>query len=313
MPKGEGAVTDVIHIRQVTKLFKARRKSVRAVDQLSLRVSRGLVFGFLGPNGAGKSTTIRMMLDLVRPTEGQIELFGKAVRGGAPGLKKTGALVEGAAFYPFLSGRENLQVLSRTGPAGSSGHVDSLLEKVGLSKRAGQRVSEYSTGMKQRLGIAAALLGDPELVILDEPTNGLDPGGMIEIRGFIRSLADEQGKTVFLSSHLLNEVEQICDRVAIIHQGKLLREGSVDELLQREVALFQLQVSQPEQACDLLQQNGSGAELDRPGWIRLEVEGSESGKIVRLLVENGVEVRQAVLARQSLEDFFITVTGPEED
>jgi ABC-2 type transport system ATP-binding protein len=198
-----------------------------AADGVSLTVRRGEVYGFLGPNGAGKTTTLRMLLGLVRPTSGKATVLGYPP--GAPDcLARAGALVEGPGFYPYLSGRDNLRVLARYARLDDVA-VEAALELVDLSGRAGDRFRSYSLGMKQRLGVAAALLGQPELLILDEPTNGLDPAGMADMRNLIRALAD-QGHTVLLSSHLLGEVQQICDRVGVISSGRLLAETTVAEL-----------------------------------------------------------------------------------
>jgi ABC-2 type transport system ATP-binding protein len=278
------------------------------VDGLELAVEPGQVFGFLGPNGAGKSTTIRMMIDLIRPTDGSVRLFGVDVRRNPAGLRKTGALVEGAMFYPFLTGRDNLRVLGRTRGQNADNKIDDLARQVDLAGRIDRKVSEYSTGMKQRLGIAAALLSDPELVILDEPTNGLDPGGILEMRGFIRSLAETHGKTVFLSSHLLNEVEQVCDRVAIINRGRLVQEGQVAALLSGTVTELQLEVDPLDRTVGLLQERWHVEPLEKPGWAGVRIEPGESPEIVKRLVEAGVAVRQAIVARQTLEDFFLSVT-----
>ena len=226
------SVPPAIRIHNLSKTFGRRRKRIEAVKHVTLEIPVGQVYGFLGPNGAGKTTTIRMLLDLIKPTEGEVTIFGKHVRHEHGVLRRVGAIVEGAAFYNFLTGRRNLEVLARTANEFDPRRIDALLEQVGLAHRAHQRVKGYSTGMKQRLGLAAALLSDPDLLILDEPTNGLDPEGMHEIRQFIRSLADDHGKTVFLSSHLLGEVEQVCDRVAIINLGEIVREGVVAELLE---------------------------------------------------------------------------------
>ena len=213
----------VIETRGLTKRYGA----ATAVEDLALRVRRGEVYGLLGPNGAGKTTTLRMLLGLVRPTAGAATVLG-APPGAPAGLARLGAIVEGPAFYPYLSGRDNLRVL-----AGHAGvpvqRVGAVLGDVGLAARAGDRVRTYSLGMRQRLGVAAALLKDPELLILDEPTNGLDPGGMAEMRAFVRSLADG-GRTVVLSSHLMGEVEHVSDRVGVISAGRLVAEGTVGEL-----------------------------------------------------------------------------------
>jgi len=283
------------------------------VDALDLHVSAGQVFGFLGPNGAGKSTTIRMMLDLIRPTAGHVRLFGEDVRQKAEGLNKTGALVENAMFYPFMTGRENLKALALSMGRHDKTRIDELLTRVGMRTRADRKVSDYSTGMKQRLGIAAALLPDPELIVLDEPTNGLDPAGIIEIRNFIRSLSVEEGKTVFLSSHLLTEVEQVCDRVAIINKGKLVREGHIADLLSGTGTELHLQVSDRTRAAEILQERWDVHDADLPGWLQVNIQPDENPYIIRRLVENGVDVQQAIVEQQSLEELFLSLTDQEAD
>jgi ABC-2 type transport system ATP-binding protein len=217
-----------LSLNHVAKTFGRGKKQVQALKNLDLEVQAGQVYGFLGPNGAGKTTTIRILLDLIRPTRGQAAIYGRDPRRDHGVLGRVGAIVEGAAFYPFLSGRRNLEVLARTGGACDRGRIDALLEQVGLAERAGQYVRGYSTGMKQRLGLAAALLSDPDLLILDEPTNGLDPAGIQEMRVFIRDLVDRHGKTVFLSSHILSEIEQVCDRVGDHQPGPVARRAVTD-------------------------------------------------------------------------------------
>ena len=210
-----------------TGLTKRYRSGVLAVDDVDLAVHRGEVYGFLGPNGAGKTTTVRMLLGLIRPTAGTVSVLGEPP--GAPGgLCRLGALVESPGFYPYLSGRDNLRALARRAGVGRSG-VEAALDAVGLTGRAGDRFATYSLGMKQRLGVASALLGDPELLVLDEPTNGLDPAGMADMRSLVCRLGDE-GRAVLLSSHLLGEVQQVCDRVGIISGGRLIAESTVAEL-----------------------------------------------------------------------------------
>ena len=199
---------------ETSALTKRYGDAIVAVDALELRVRRGEVYGFLGPNGAGKTTTLRMLLGLVRPTAGVATVLG-APPGSPQGLARIGALVEAPAFYPYLSGRDNLRVLARHAQVGEE-RVEAVLDEVRLSDRSGDRAATYSLGMKQRLGVAAALLKDPELLILDEPTNGLDPAGIRELREFIRKLAAEEGIAVFVSSHMLAEVQMMCDRVAIL-------------------------------------------------------------------------------------------------
>ena len=223
--KGRQEIND--YVIQTTDLTKRYGQNIMAVDSLSIRVKRGEVYGFVGPNGAGKTTTLRMLLGLVRPTSGACEMLGE--KPGTPeALARIGALVETPAFYPYLSGRDNLKVLARHAGASYS-RIDPVLEEVELTKRADDRFKTYSLGMKQRLGMAAALLKDPELLILDEPTNGLDPAGMAEMRQLIRNLG-QGNRTVFLSSHLMSELEQICDRVGVVKDGKLVTEATLEEL-----------------------------------------------------------------------------------
>ena len=217
-------------IFETTNLSK-RFGDVTAVNNVNLTVRRGQVFGFLGPNGAGKTTTIGMLLGLIHPTNGRIELFGQPVSPSQTRpLQKVGALIGRPTLLPYLSGRENLRLLAKLPPGSSKARIEEVLELVNMTDAADRKVNEYSTGMKQRIGLAATLLHHPDLIILDEPTNGLDPAGMREIREIIRSLA-EDGTTVFLSSHLLHEVEQVCDEIAVINKGELVVQGAVDELL----------------------------------------------------------------------------------
>lgn len=292
----------------LTKVF-GRRKSKRivAVDNVRLAVAQRQVYGFLGPNGAGKTTTIRMLLDLILPTAGDAYVYGKHVRREHAVLRRVGALVEGASFYNFLTGRRNLEVLARTADNYDPARINQLLEQVGLAHRADQRVKGYSTGMKQRLGLAAALLTDPDLLILDEPTNGLDPGGMHEIRAFIRRLVDHEGKTVFLSSHLLGEVEQVCDRVAIIHKGAIVREGTVSELLDGK-SYLRVEAVPLDRAMAIL---GEHWTVSPDGGQALMVAASRGDvpHVIRQLVEHNIDVYQVSSQRQSLEDYFLSVVG----
>lgn len=294
----------VIRLDRLSKRFG----KVNALKNVSLEVPAGQVYGFLGPNGAGKTTAIRLILTLLRPTSGEVQLFGKPVRDHHNVLRRVGAIAEGPAFYPFLSGRKNLNVLARTANQYDPARIDHLLGEVGLLGRANQRVKGYSLGMRQRLGLAAALLSDPDLLVLDEPTNGLDPAGMREVRQLIREQATQHGKTVFLSSHLLNEVEQVCDRVAIIHKGEILREGAVADLLADGERLY-VEASPLEKAQTVLQERWKttpeGDGLVIPAGRDIAPE------IVRLLVEQGIDVYQVNVQRQSLEEFFLNVTQPE--
>ncbi|MEZ4671822.1 MAG: ABC transporter ATP-binding protein [Anaerolineae bacterium] len=301
--------TIAIHTDQLFKQFGRGKKQVKAVQDLSLDVKAGQVYGFLGPNGAGKTTTIRMLLDLIRPSSGAVSLYGRAVRRDTDVLNRVGAMVEGATFYPFLTGRQNLEVMARSGGYYDKKVVADLIEQVGMADRADRRTRGYSTGMKQRMGLAAALLGNPDLIILDEPTNGLDPAGIQEIRLFIRELVDKQGKTVFLSSHMLNEVEQVCDRVAIINKGELVREGTVSELLAAQSRLL-IDASPLDKAQSIL---GDQWKLHVNGSTHLVAEARREDvpAIVRRLVEQQVEVYEVTPQRQTLEEYFLSVTQSE--
>ncbi|MES0340555.1 MAG: ABC transporter ATP-binding protein [Anaerolineales bacterium] len=304
--------TPAIEIRGLSKTFGKGDKAVEAVIDLDLEVQAGQVFGFLGPNGAGKTTTIRLLMDLIRPSAGEAFLFGKPT-GSLESRKRVGALVEGADFYPFMSAWDNLMVLDRTAGTYQPDRISALIASVGLGERAKQPVGGYSTGMKQRLGLAAALLNDPELLLLDEPTNGLDPGGIQEMRGFIREQAHTHGKTVFLSSHMLNEVEQVCDRVAIIDKGILLREGPVETLLQGEIGQMRLQVKPIDQARQVITARWNDAlgpsEGNDGDWLTLSLNPDQAPVVVAELVQADVKVFQVIHKRQSLEEFFIAVTN----
>jgi ABC-2 type transport system ATP-binding protein len=303
--------TPAIRFENLTKSFGRGNKRVRALRNLDLDIPAGEVYGFLGPNGAGKTTTIRLLMDLIRPEEGRAFVFGQEVDKHPEALKRVGALVEDAVFYNYLSGHENLKVLGYVESDVSEKRIEYLLDQVGLSDSADRRVDGYSTGMKQRLGIAVALLNDPALVVLDEPTVGLDPVGIVEMRLFIRALAEEHGKTIFLSSHLLNEVEQICDRVAIIRQGSLIREGLVKELLSQGSTELRIQATPIDRAREALQQRWHVSIVD--DWLHVSVSHEDSPAIVERLVGANVKVRQVVIDQQSLEEYFMDVTAAEAD
>ena len=301
-----------IQTKHLSKTFGKGKKAVEAVIDLNLEVKAGQVFGFLGPNGAGKTTTIRLLMDLIRPTTGEATLFGIPT-GSLESRKRVGALVEGADFYSFMSAWDNLVVLDRTAGTYHPDRISELIASVGLSERAKQPIGSFSTGMKQRLGLAAALLNDPDLLILDEPTNGLDPAGIQEMRGFIRDQAHTHGKTVFLSSHMLNEVEQVCDRVAIINKGVLVREGPVETLLEGEVGQIRLQVQPRYESRQILADHWSDALVpfknEEGDWITLSLDPDQAPFVVAELVQADVQVFQVVHKRQSLEEFFIAVTN----
>jgi len=292
----------VVHTRGLTKRYD---DAIVAVDDLDLCVRRGEVYGFLGPNGAGKTTTLRMLLGLVRPTSGHAVVLG-APPGAPSGLARIGAMVEAPAFYPYLSGRDNLRVLARYAGVPER-RVDAVLDQVKLTARADDRSAKYSLGMKQRLGVAAALLNDPELLILDEPTNGLDPAGMAEMREFIRSLGTG-ARTVVLSSHLMGEVEQVCDRVGVIRAGSLIAEGTVDELRGRAGLRVR---AEPlvDAACLVGQLPGVEAVTTVDGRLDVTVDTARAPAINHALVQAGIAVSELYVQKASLEDVFLELTA----
>ncbi|RZS37609.1 ABC-2 type transport system ATP-binding protein [Herbihabitans rhizosphaerae] len=277
-----------------------------AVDGVDLEVRAGEVYGFLGPNGAGKTTTLRMLLGLIRPTSGTVTLLGEAQDKSNKGLRKVGALIEGPAFYPYLSGLDNLRVLA--GHAGvDRARVDAVLDTVDLADRARDKYATYSLGMKQRLGLAAALLKKPELLILDEPTNGLDPAGMADMRVTIRKLAAD-GCTVLLSSHLLAEVEQICDRVGVIDHGRLITETAVADL--RGEGRLRVLARPFDRARDLLTELlGAGAVHVEADALELDVDAADASGINAGLVGHGVSVSELRWREPDLEQVFLELTG----
>jgi ABC-2 type transport system ATP-binding protein len=291
-----------IETRGLTRRFGGRT----AVDRLDLRVPCGGVYGFLGPNGAGKTTTIRLLLGLIRPDGGAVHLFGDPFSRSR--LARVGALVESPSLYPHLTGRENLEVTRRL-VAGPRAGVERALAIVRLQGDADRLVRDYSLGMKQRLGLALALLCSPALLILDEPTNGLDPAGILEMRELLRGLPREQGVTVFLSSHLLGEVDQVADSVGIIHEGRLCFEGPLSQLRERTRARLRIGVRRPDAAAALLQGCGIPARADVAGTIRVDEKGADAARVNRLLVEAGHDVFHLSLERESLEDIFLSLTG----
>jgi ABC-2 type transport system ATP-binding protein len=288
-------------------LTKRYPNNITAVDHLDLEVEHGEVFGFLGLNGAGKTTTLRMLLGLIKPTSGSA-IVAEHAPGDPVGLHHIGSMIEGPAFYPYLSARENLKVVADYGGV-AFGRIDSALDQVGLLSRAHDPFAAYSMGMKQRLGVAAALMKDPELMILDEPTNGLDPEGVVEMRALIRRLGSGD-RTVILSSHLLNEVEQTCDRVAIINHGKLVRQGTVHEL-RGEAALI-VRATPSEGARRTLEgMLGSTAIAPVDGAFRVSVDPDRAADINAALVNAGMHVSELRPAERTLEEVFLTATKQE--
>jgi ABC-type multidrug transport system ATPase subunit len=296
------------HVVETTDLTK-RYGSVTAVDGLSLRVPRGGVFGFLGPNGSGKTTTMGMLLGLVHPTSGEARIFGDPARHPAT-LRRVGAMVVTPTFYPYLSGRANLKYFQGIRQRGSPADIDRLLQLVDLGKRAESKFSTYSLGMKQRLGIACALLGDPELVFLDEPTNGLDPAGVVEVRELIRELG-KGGRTVILSSHLLAETELVCDNVAVLSRGKLIAQGTIPELL-REHDSMRMRTTDDHLASSVLRTLDWVAAIRADdGQLVVDAPAARAWEITRALSEKQVYVRELVPVHRSLEEFFMEITGTD--
>ncbi len=284
-----------------------------AVDSVDLAVPRGAVYGFLGPNGSGKTTTIRLLLGLVRPTAGSHELLGRPMpQGAGEVLPRVGALVEGPAFHPYLSGRANLLRLDaadRTAdPATAGARVDTALDRVGLLAAAGKRFRAYSLGMRQRLALAAALLTPRELLILDEPTNGLDPQGTREVRSLITHLAAE-GATVLLSTHLLSEVEQVCTHVGVMHRGRLVAQSPLAELRARAVPRATVTTDQPAHAARVLRDLGLTEVRTGPASAGGELGAVPAEKAVAALVHDGVPVRGFVVDSPDLEEVFVSLTG----
>jgi ABC-2 type transport system ATP-binding protein len=284
-----------------------------ALDGLDLSVPAGEVYGFLGPNGAGKTTTMRLLTGLIRPDAGTMELLGRPFgRGDRRRLFEVGALIETPSFYPYLSGRENLRGLAATGAHTPASRIEELLELVGLRERARDKVQNYSLGMKQRLGIAAALLSDPRLLLLDEPANGLDPAGIVAMRATLRHLAST-GKTVFISSHILGEVQQLADVVGIIASGRLVREGPMDELLRGEsVVRVRVAPDEVEPATAVLGQlapdNGVTLGAGDAGWLSVRVEPDRAAEVNRALATAGI-FASALETGSDLESLFLSLTG----
>ncbi|HEX8655627.1 MAG TPA: ABC transporter ATP-binding protein [Allosphingosinicella sp.] len=297
----------VLELTNLSKTYGRRGGGVRAVRDVTLSVGAGEVYGFLGPNGAGKSTTIRMLIGLISPSAGEVRLFGEDLRRSPAVLRRVGSLVDGGNFYPFLSGRRNLEVLAKTQGDGA-GRIDALLDQVGLAKDAKRKVKGYSTGMRQRLGVAAALLNDPEIVILDEPVNGLDVAGIQEMRALIRDLAVEQGKTVFLSSHLLHEVQQVCDRVAIISKGEIVREATIADLLRQDDGL-RIEAS-PLEAAEAALASRWAVERDGEALI-VRAARAEAPEVVRRLVGAGADLFRLTPEQRNLEEVFLSITREE--
>ncbi|MCF8372675.1 MAG: ATP-binding cassette domain-containing protein [Bacteroidales bacterium] len=286
-------------------------KKLRAVAELSMKVYKGDIYGFLGPNGAGKSTSIRMMLSLISPTSGEIKLFGKDLAHNRyQTLSRIGALIEKPDFYNYLSARKNLQILGKISKVENlSLRIDETLDLVGLLDRGNSKVKSYSQGMRQRLGIAQSLLHNPDLIILDEPANGLDPQGQKEMRQLIRDINREKGITVLISSHILNEIEQIANRMVIIDKGKSVVEGDVQELLNEGEMKVSFFVSNPSKVLQTIQSSTFAKHYvdSVEDKITLTLTHEQVPEITRFLVEKNIEVF-AIKPLRSLEEYFLTIT-----
>jgi len=297
-----------------TKGLTKRYKQLLAINNLDLTVNEGDIYGFLGPNGAGKTTTIRLILDLISPTDGKIHLFGHRVADGiAQILPRISSVLGNPAFYPHLSGRENLNLFRDLLPRGDLLSVEEGLRLVNLEEKAGLKFSNFSAGMKRRLALASAYIKDPDLYILDEPTNGLDPKGRVEVRNAIKNLGGE-GKTVFLSSHLLNEVQEVCSRVGVLKDGRLINESSVSQLLGETSGVI---VTAAEEAMERIANVLSG--LDYVNGVEVSDDKAfvdcptdKSSQILKSLAEEGIEVQEVERKERSLEDVFIELTEDEE-
>jgi ABC-type multidrug transport system ATPase subunit len=300
-------------VLQTVDLSKRYRKRW-AVKDLHLTVNRGEVFGFLGPNGAGKSTTIRMILSLIKPTRGAVTMFGKPLIGHRRELlARVGGLVERPDFYLYLTARRNLGIAGALRGGATKREIDEVLDIVGLLPRAEDKVKTFSHGMKQRLGIAQALLGQPDLIVLDEPTSGLDPQGIKEVRELIQHLSAERSMTVFLSSHLLGEIEQTATSMAIINGGSLVIQGSVKDLLADSDNVVEVEATPEEQVLEILRRQPYAQEVTQEGKLmRCVMSRTHIPELTRTLVSAGVEVR-AIIPKRSLEEYFLKITEGASD
>ncbi len=297
----------VIKVKHISKHFG----SLKAVDDLSFEVQAGQVFGFLGQNGSGKSTTIRMLLSLIHPSSGNIEIFGQSIeKNRAAILEQVGAIIERPDLYPYLSAKEHLQLFAKVRKRQiTATAIDETLAKVGLANRSKDKVQTFSLGMKQRLGIAIALVHNPSLIILDEPTNGLDPQGIADVRELIKKLAIEEGKTVFVSSHLLTEIEQIANQILIIHHGKKMVEGVTKELLDPQKRIVQIKTLNDAGTLQVIVAGSfSNYLLPRKEGIFLKIPTYEIPLLNESLIKAGVSLL-GIETKNSLEDYFLQITS----
>ena len=299
--------TPVIETSGLSKDFG----SILAVDNLSLSIPKGSVFGLLGPNGAGKTTIIGILLGLITPTSGKFSLFGEEINGSIESaLQRIGATMETPSFYPYLSGLDNLRYFQQVAGHNDVAELDSLLELVNLHSRRHSKFATYSLGMKHRLGIAYALLSDPELLLLDEPTNGLDPNGMAEVRRLLQDLGDGD-RTVLLASHLLHEVEQVCDSVAILSKGRVIAQGLVSELIARK-STVRMATTDDESAATILNSlHWVGSVLAKDGGLLVEADPARTSELSAALARSDIYVSELRALDTSLEEYFLEVTGEE--
>ena len=299
----------IIETKNLTKQYGSQK----SVDGLTIHVKPGRIYGLLGRNGAGKTTTMKMLLGLIKPTSGEVKIWGKPLQGNEKELlPRTGSLIESPGFYPNLTGTENLGIFAALRGV-SNQAVKDALDLVGLPYKDKKLFSQYSLGMKQRLAIALAVMHDPELLILDEPINGLDPIGIAEVRSFIRELCDERGKTILISSHILSEISLLADDIGIIDHGVLLEEESLAQLEQKSSRHIQFTLSDTAQAARILERDFQENHFTIQDSHNLRLHNLELpvGKLVTAFVKNGVEVSQAAAVEESLEDYFKRVTGGE--
>jgi len=305
-------LSDILVIEKLRKEFR----QVVALDGIDITITRPGVYGFLGPNGAGKSTTFRLICSLLRPTAGRVVVDGADVqRDPRRAVSRLGVHFDSPSFYPYLSGRDNLTVFARwLDERVSAERIDELLSLVGLTKAAHRRVAGYSWGMKQRLGLASALLSDPKLVLLDEPTNGLDPSGIADIRRLLPKLAHDEGRTVFLSSHRMEEVETVCDHVTIIHEGSIVASGTPDELAS-DGEVIEVHCKNASEAAAILNELDGLDSIAVTSAGRLEIRstGIETSRINQHLIERGIAVEQVIKRRESLEQVFFRLTGTSQE
>ncbi|MDI3410359.1 ABC transporter ATP-binding protein [Bacillus sonorensis] len=298
----------ILETRQLTKTYR----KTDVVKNVNLCIQEGEIYGFLGPNGAGKTTTIRMLLGLINPTKGETRIFGKDLKSNRLDiLRNVGSLVESPSYYPHLTGEENLEAIRKILNVPKS-NIDDVLEMVRLTKMADKKAGEYSLGMKQRLGIAAALLGYPKLVILDEPTNGLDPAGILEIRELILRLPSDYGITVMISSHLLSEIEQVATQVGIIANGEMLFQDAIGELRSKADTKIVFSTSDTDGALDIFSREGVEAVKTQRGLMIEDRTDMEISRLARKLFENEIDIFRIYDESKSLEDIFLDITKGEK-